>query len=179
MNEESKYRVEETDEGERDEAVKGFMSPLPEPIKKSRDKRQQPIVKFFGIEMRESRRDWIVIILMPMMTGLIDAALYALVIVDLLAEDMFYMFAIPMLVAIPIGLTIEYSSRALLGGIFSVLFFVIFLMLFLVSPGFFAADLSPLDYAFTSLVFLAIYSLFIIFASLLGTLIGIIVREFF
>jgi hypothetical protein len=179
MNEESKYRVEETDEGDRDEAVKGFLSPLPEPIKRSHHKGSQPIVKFFGLEMRESRRDWIVLLIMPMMAGIIDASLYALVIVDLLSDDIFYMFVIPLLVAIPIGLTVEYASKALLGGILSVVFFIIFLMLFLISPGFFAADLSPLDYAFTSLVFLAIYSLFIILASLLGTLIGIVLREFF
>jgi hypothetical protein len=115
---------------------------------------------------------------MPMLAGLVDAALYSQVVVDWLFEDVLYMFIIPMLIAVPIGLTVEYASRALIAGILSVVFFAVFLMLFFISPGLFAIDVSPFDYAFTSGVFIAIYSLFIIFASLLGTLIGILLREF-
>jgi len=181
MDEEKKYRVEETGESDRDESIKGFLAPLPESktTRRDRGKRTVPMTKLFGVEMKETTRDWIILVLMPMIAGLIDASIYSLVVVDALLDDTLYLFIIPMIAAIPIGLTIAYASRALLGGILTVLFFAIFMLIFLASPGFFAADLSPFDYMFASGVFLAIYSLFIIFASLLGTLVGIIIREFF
>ncbi len=177
MDEESKYRVEDPDK-RKDEAVKAFLTPLPETATKKKP-RTVPMVRFFGKEIKETTRDWIVLFMMPLFAGIFDASIYASVIVDLLIADVLYFFILPALIAIPVGLVIPQASRALLGGLLCVLFFVVFLLIFFMSPGFFAPDLSPFDYMFTSGVFLAIYSLFIILASLLGTLFGIIVREFF
>ncbi|MGY5875134.1 MAG: hypothetical protein RTU30_05270 [Candidatus Thorarchaeota archaeon] len=179
MAEETKYRVEEPTED--DDEPKGFLRPLPESTSKRtpRDGQLSPIVKLFGIEMRESVRDIIVVLITPLIAGLIDASLYALVIVDALPEDAMYMFVLPAVAAIPIGLTVAQAGRAILGGFLAVLFFAVFLMLFLATPAMFSPDIAILDLVFAGGVIIAIYSLFIIIASQLGNLLGIILREFF
>ncbi|MGY5854153.1 MAG: hypothetical protein RTU92_11340 [Candidatus Thorarchaeota archaeon] len=179
MAEETKYRVEEPTED--DDEPKGFLRPLPESKSKKtrRDGQLSPIVTLFGFEMRESVRDIIVVLLTPFIAGLVDATLYALVIVDALPEDTIYMFVLPAVAAIPIGLTIAQAGRAILGGFLTVVFFAVFLLLFLATPAIFSPEIEVLDLMFAGAVLVAVYSLFIIIASQLGNLLGIILREFF
>lgn len=178
---EERYRVEEPEE--ETEEPKGFLRPLPkadEPAEVVQvGGKKVPIVNFLGFKMREDRRDLLVMFLIPIFTAIIDANMYSLVVVDILEESALYMFVVPILAAIPIGLVVSNTSRALFSALFAAVFFVFFFMLFLVSPVFIAPVYDPASFFISGLVVSSIYILFVILASLLGTLFGSIIREFF
>jgi hypothetical protein len=175
MEEETKYRVEDPEE---DKEKPGIMKPLPDPSRGDIPGRKVPIVKFLGITMRESRRDLLVLLLIPLLVAIIDANIYALVVIDVLEDTAFYVFTIPALAAIPIGLIIPQTGRALLGAFMAGVFFVVVFLLFLTSPSFMTS--TPFgDFFISGMIISMIYLLFVIFASLIGTLVGIIIREFF
>ncbi|UCE11192.1 MAG: hypothetical protein JSW61_04445 [Candidatus Thorarchaeota archaeon] len=177
---EEKYRVEETSESEEERT--GILKPLPtaegpdniEMIKG----RAVPIVKFLGIRMRESRKDILVMILIPLLIAIVDVNLYALVVVDVLEESSLYMFAVPLLAAIPIGLVVPQTSRALFSAFMTAVFFMTFFLLFMASPALIAPELDASSFIISGLVVASIYLLFIIVASLVGTFIGAVAREF-
>ncbi|MHA1959454.1 MAG: hypothetical protein ACW99U_04450 [Candidatus Thorarchaeota archaeon] len=177
---EEKYRVEETSETE--EQKLGILKPLPSAEGPDNieviDGRSVPMVRFLGIRMRESRKDLLVMFLVPLMIAIVDANIYGLVVTDVLEESAIYLFVFPLIAAIPVGLVIPQTSRALFGAFMTALFFVGFFFLFLASPAFIAPDLDAGSFIVSGFVLASIYLLFVITASLVGTMIGVITREF-
>ncbi|MFW9907833.1 MAG: hypothetical protein ACFFEF_04600 [Candidatus Thorarchaeota archaeon] len=179
MNEETKYRVETPDEDEQTEK-KGFLRPLPQVAEKqSKTGPGGPVTKILGLTMLEKRKDILVLILMPLLAALIDANIFGMIIIHTLPESTIYMFLIPMFASIPIGLMAGRTSHALFGGILAGFFFVLVFLLFLITPAFIAPDLLIGEFFFSGLVISSVYFLFVVFASLLGSLVGAVAREFF
>ncbi len=177
MDEETKYRVESEDDDEAEK--KGFFRPLPEAETESREKSKSgAMTTFLGISMLEKNRDFIILLLIPLIVGLVDANIYSLVMMHKLSNSTFFLFIIPAIAAIPIGLTAGQTSHALLGGMITAGFFVVFFMLFVISPAFIAPENVIGTFFFSGLVVTSVYFLFVILASLLGTLVGALVREF-
>lgn len=179
MNEETKYRVESPEEEEQQEK-KGFFRPLPESTDKIQFKGGKgAITKLLGITMYERNRDRLILLLLPMFGGIIDAYIYGLIVIDFLPAEATYMFILPLLSAIPVGLMAGKTSHALIGGILKGIFFVIFLMWYLISPAFIAPDVPIGEFFVSGMLVSVVYFLFVVFASLLGSLIGGLAREFF
>jgi len=181
MADEEKYRVDSPDEEEQVEK-KGFFRPLPKTEKKFKiveGKRPQPIVKLLGISMNEKKRDLVLLLLMPFLTALLETTIFSYVIVNMLESSSTYLFFIPVLVAIPIGLVISETGHALIGGFLSALFFVIIFILFLSSPVFMLPELGISDFLISGITITVGYIIFVIVANLLGSIIGAIMREFF
>ncbi len=177
MAEEDRYRVEAPDD-EQEKEKKGLFRPLPTTETKVPGK-GVPMVRFLGIEMQERHRDILLVIMMPILVGIIDAAVYAQVVIDVFPDDALFVFVIPMLAAVPVGLTIPQAGRALLSAFVSAVAFVCFFLLFLITPGLLVPEVGIGEFLVSGGVVSAIYFLFVVMASLLGTLIGIIAREFF
>jgi hypothetical protein len=171
---ESKIRVEEPT---NDEEKRGLLRPLPgsQPAATSRG---VPIVKFLGITMTENKRDYLVAILTPFLVAVVDTALYALVVIDALPEDALYMFALPVLMSITVGLVVPQTSKAVLSAFLTGVFFLALFVLFLVAPGFAVPEVGIGDFFFAGMVLGSIYFLFVVFASFVGTLVGVVLREF-
>ena len=180
MDEEIKYRVESEEEVEEQEK-KGFLRPLPQaeaaPLREKRKK--GAVTKLLGITMYEKNRDTLVLLLMPLFVGLIDANIYGLVVIDVLTDSVIYLFVIPAIAAIPVGLTVGKTSHGLFGGIICAIYFIIFLELFFITPAFMAPDAPFGEFIVAGLWINFVYMFFIVFASLLGGLIGAVAREFF
>ncbi|MBD3404518.1 MAG: hypothetical protein GF411_00105 [Candidatus Lokiarchaeota archaeon] len=177
MSDESKYRVEAEDD--EVEEKKGFFRPLPEDRPVQSGDKKQPIVKLLGISMYEKTRDRIIILLVPFLVALINANVFSLVIIQALPESSLFLFVIPMLSAIPIGLTVHHTKNALLASLIASAFFVMLFVLFLISPALMSPRLNVGEFFVSGMIISAIYDLFVIFANLLGSLIGAILREFF
>ncbi len=180
MEDESKYRVEEAEEEEKEK--KGLFRPLPKVEEETvigKSGRPEPIVKFFGLKMTERRRDLLLILLMPAMAGLVDAAVYSFIIIGTVDSVGLYTFVIPMLAAIPVGLVVSRASHALLSALLATLFYVLFFLLFLASPAIQWPAFDLGQFLVSGFVIAAVYLLLVILASLLGALIGAIIREFF
>ncbi|MHA2021830.1 MAG: hypothetical protein ACW98J_06260 [Candidatus Thorarchaeota archaeon] len=179
MEDESKFRVETPEQEEKEKT--GLLRPLPETTKptKSREGKVDPIVKLLGISMTERRRDRLVMILMPLLAGLIDAYVYSEIMILRVEASGLSTFVIPMIVAIPVGLVIERTNQSLIAALLVTVFFVSFFMLYLVSPALIwpAFDLS--QFVLNGLVVAGVYLLLVVLASLMGTLIGALIREFF
>ena len=181
MADEERYRLEEPEQVEEpEEEKKGLFRPLPKSETKIRvkDGKAQPIVKFLGISMYEKNRDILVLLLMPMLTGLINSSVYSYVTLSLVPSTAEYLFYIPVLAAIPIGLVIAETGPALIGGFLSALFFFIFFILFLTTPAFFTPELGVAEFLVSGIALSVGYFLFVIVAGLLGSVIGTILREF-
>ncbi len=133
MTDEEKFRIEEPEEKDPEQEKKGFYRPLPKTEKKTKikDGKAQPIVKFLGISMYEKNRDILVLILMPMLSAIINTSIYSFVTLSLWEDSSTYLFFVPVIVAIPIGLVIADTGKALIGGLLSSIFFVVFFVLFL------------------------------------------------
>ena len=180
MADEEKYRVEPQGVEEKEEK-KGLFRPLPQPeqeFKKTDGKRPQPVVKLLGISMYERHRDILLIILMPMLTGLIDTGIYSFVIISAVETNATYMFLFPALAAIPIGLVVSETGPALVSGFLSAIFFMVFFVAFLTSPGILLPELGITDFIITGIAFTVASFIFVVVASILGVVIGVIVREF-
>jgi hypothetical protein len=178
MSEEDKYRVE-TPEEERDEK-KGLFRPLPEaekPPKKS--DRPQPVVKLLGISMYEKNRDLVLLILMPILTAFINVTIFSFVTVRVLENSATYMFFIPVLTAIPIGMTIPETGRALIGGALASVFFLLIYVIFLAAPGLLVPGLGIGDFLVSAIALAVVPFILMMLATLLGSIVGTIIREFF
>ena len=161
MNEETKYRVETPDEEDQQEK-KGFFRPLPESTQQRQLKGAKgPITKLLGITMYERNRDLLILFLLPIFGGVVDANIYGLIIIDFLPAEATYMFLIPLLAAIPVGLMAGKTSHALFGGILKAFFFVVFLMLYLISPAFIAYDVPIGEFFVSGMVVASVYFLFV------------------
>jgi len=182
LDEETKYRVEEElEKQDEQQERKGFLRPLPEPIEKPVTERRKKgaVTKLLGITMYEKNRDILVLLLMPLFVGLVDANVFALVIIDVLPNSTLFLFAIPAIAAIPVGLTAGRTSHGLFGGIVCVFYFMIFLELFFITPAIMAPDAPFAEFFLAGLWLNFVYIFFVVFASLLGGLIGAVAREFF
>ncbi|MFW9835836.1 MAG: hypothetical protein ACFFEK_17670 [Candidatus Thorarchaeota archaeon] len=182
MVDEEKYRVETPEEEEETEEKTGLFRPLPtreEPRFVDKDGRPQPIVKVLGVSMREKRKDLLMLFLIPALVGLIDTTIYSYVITATVESSSTYLFFIPVIVAIPIGLTSSEAGNALIGGFLGALFFLIFLITFLSSPAILVPELGIGNFILSGFAISIAYFILMTLATLLGSVIGTIVREFF
>ena len=171
---ESKIRVEEPT---NDEEKTGLLRPLPG-SQPAATRRGVPIVKFLGITVAENKRDYLVAILMPFLVAVVDTALFALVVIDALPAEALYMFGLPALISITVGLVVPQPSKAVLSAFLTGVFFFVIFVLFLIAPGFAVPEVGVGDFFFAGMVVAAIYFLFVVFASFVGTLVGVVMREF-
>jgi hypothetical protein len=181
MTDEEKYRLEDPEkEGAVEEEKKGLFRPLPESEVKTRvkDGKPQPVVKFLGISMYEKNRDILALLLMPMFTGLINSSIYSYVTLSIVPSSAEYLFYLPVIAAIPIGLVVAETGQALIGGFLSALYFFIFFILFLTTPALITPELGFANFLVSGIALSVGYFLFVIVAGLLGAVIGTIIREF-
>ncbi|MGY5860081.1 MAG: hypothetical protein RTU63_11980 [Candidatus Thorarchaeota archaeon] len=181
MTNEEKFRLEDPEEEvEPVEEKKGLFRPLPQSEQKTRmkDGKSQPITRFLGITMLEKHRDIIAIILMPMLTAIINSSIFSFVTLSLVEGTATYLFFLPVVAAIPIGLVIAETGPALVGGFLSSIFFLIFFVLFLITPAFYAPELGIANFLISGIALSVAYYLFIVVAGLLGSVVGTIMREF-
>ncbi len=179
MNEETKYRVE-TPEDDDQEEKKGFFRPLPVSTGKVREMGVKgAITKFLGFTMYERKRDILVLLSMAIFGGLIDAYIFSLITIDFLPAEATFMFVLPIFAAIPVGLVAGKTSHAQFGGVLTGLFFVVFLLLYLLTPAFLAPDILIGEFFLSGMLVAMVYFLFVSFASLLGSLVGTLAREFY
>ncbi|MFW9959858.1 MAG: hypothetical protein ACFFDV_02510 [Candidatus Thorarchaeota archaeon] len=179
MADEEKYRVESPEEEETEK--KGFFRPLPEKEQQFKivaGERPQPIVKLIGISMREKKRDLLLLLLMPFLTALIDVAIFSFVSVNIWEGSATYLFYIPTLAAIPIGLVVSETGPALVGGFLSAAFFMVIFVIFLMSPVIMVPTLGAGEFFISGIALAIGYIIFVVVASLLGSIIGTIMREF-
>jgi len=182
MADEEKIRVDTSEEDDKPEEKKGFLRPLPtreEPQYRKVAGRPQPIVKLLGVSMVEKRRDLLLLIMIPAFVGLIDTAIYSYVFTHGLPADTTYLFFVPIIIAIPIGLTASQAGNALVGGFLGAIFFLIFYITFLSSPGLIVPELGLATFVLNAIALSIVYFILVTVASLLGAVIGIILREFF
>ncbi len=177
MSDESRYRVEASDKEDEDER-RGLLRPLP-PAEELEMKHGVPMVDFLWFRVREDTRDHILMILMPLLVSIIYTAIYASIIIDALPDTSEYMFFLPAAFAIPIGLTAPQLKHALMSSIIAAVFFVIFLVLFLSTPGLLLPEVDLSEFAVSGTILSMVYFIFVLFASILGTFIGVLIREFF
>lgn len=181
MADEEKYRVETPEDTDEHEEKKGLFRPLPQTereFKRVVGKRPQPVVKLLGVSMYEKNRDLLLILLMPVLTALIDTSIYSFITISAWENSATYLFFIPALVAIPIGLVISETGPALVSAFLSALFFMVFFVVFLSTPGIMVPDLGFSNFVISGIALTVGYFMFIVVASLLGTVIGTILREF-
>ncbi|MBY8996341.1 MAG: hypothetical protein KGD60_01325 [Candidatus Thorarchaeota archaeon] len=182
MANEEKYRTETPEEDEEPEEKKGLRRPLPtreEPKYIDKDGRPQPIVKLLGVRMREKRKDLLMLLLIPAFVGIIDTMIYSFVVTATWENSSTFLFFIPVIVAIPIGLTSADVGRALIGGFLGAMFFVIFFITFLSTPGILVPELGIGNFIISAIALSLAYFILMTTATLLGAVIGAIMREFF
>lgn len=179
MDEEAKYRVEDPSQHEDD--LPGIMKPLPQTPETRRDRRKRPvpIVKFLGMTMKETSRDNLLFIMVPLLVGLIDANIFSWIIVSILEESSVYMFLLPLFAAIPVGLMMPNTGRAIGGAILVSVFFAIFIVAFLIAPVVFSQSGNIGYYFMNALIVTSVYIIFVSLSSLLGSIAGMLLREFF
>ncbi|MFW9770254.1 MAG: hypothetical protein ACFFF9_05085 [Candidatus Thorarchaeota archaeon] len=180
MADDEKIRTEAPDE--ESEEKKGFFRPLPESEEQTRlgkDGRPQPTVKLLGISMAERTRDRLMLILIPALVAFMNTTMYSMIITNQITSDAMYLFFVPIIVAIPIGLTAADVGRALMGGFFAAIFFMFFFIFFLINPGLFIPELGVEQFIFSAFLITVGYFILVIVANLIGAAVGIILREFF
>ena len=179
MDEETKYRVEDPSQDEDDRP--GIMKPLPQAPESRRDrkKRPVPIVTLLGMTMKETSRDNLLFIIVPLLVGLIDANIFSWIIVSILEESSIYMFLLPLFAAIPVGLIMPNTERAIGGALLVSVFFAIFIVAFLMAPGLYSQSGDIGYYFMSALVVTSVYIIFVSLSSLLGSIAGMLLREFF
>jgi len=181
MTDEEKYRLEDPEQEQKPvEEKKGLFKPLPKVEKKTKikDGKPQPVVKFLGISMYERNRDILVIILMPMLTAIINVNLISLVTLSIVEQTATYLFFLPVVAAIPIGLVIAETGPALVSGFLSSIFFLVFFLIFLSTPALYVPELGIATFIMSGIALSIAYYIFIVVAGLLGAVIGTILREF-
>ncbi|MFW9786435.1 MAG: hypothetical protein ACFFE1_02060 [Candidatus Thorarchaeota archaeon] len=182
MADEEQIRVETPDEDEVAEERKGLLRPLPsaeEPKYSKGKERPQPIVRVLGISMREKRKDLLMLILIPAMVALIDTTIYSFVVTASVESSALFLFFLPAIIAIPIGLTSSEAGSALIGGFLGAIFFLIFIITFLASPAIIVPHLGLGNFIVSGFAISLAYFILMTLATVLGSVIGIIIREFF
>ncbi len=185
MANEEKYRTETPEEEEVQEEKKGLLKPLPsEEVKEvskhfDKDGRPQPIVRLLGVSMPEKRRDRLMLLLIPFMVAIINTLIYSNVVIANLPNSSIYLFFIPVFIAIPIGLTSADVGKALIGGFLGTVFFLILFISFLATPALLAPILGIGSFLISGFMLSLGYVILNTTATLLGAIIGAIIREFF
>ncbi|MEM2143043.1 MAG: hypothetical protein QXS20_03220 [Candidatus Thorarchaeota archaeon] len=156
----------------------GFFRPLPDSRPSGKVERGVPMVKFLGMTMAEQTRDRVILLMIPLLVALIDASIYVSITVQTLEEGLLYTFAIPALAAITIGLLSRDSGYALVGAFLCAVFFFIIMVISMTWPGLVIPGETPLGYMLTSVAVSGAYLILVIFASVVGTSLGLILREF-
>ncbi len=174
--EEKRYRAEAPEEEESTER-RGLLRPLPS--EEGPAAKPTPYVTFLGRQMTEDRRDRILTILMPLCVGVIDATIYTLILVHVFASSGIYLYVLPMLAAVPIGLVSLEMKNGMLGAILTAVFFVIFYIAVMLTPAMVAPGLDLGGIVVLGLAVSFAYFIVIVLMSFLGVLIGFILREFF
>lgn len=182
MANEDKIRTEAPEEQAEPEK-KGLFRPLPEAetVKKKKHEkfeRPQPVVKLLGFEMYEKNRDLLLLLLMPFLAAVINTTIYSSVTVRFLEDSSTYLFFIPVITAIPIGLTAADTGKALIGGFLASIFFMILYILFLSSPALVTPELGLEAFLLSAVALSVVYFIMMILATLLGAVTGTILREF-
>jgi hypothetical protein len=181
MVNEEKYRIETPEDEEEPKEKKGLFRPLPkkeEPRYVEKDGRPQPIVKLLGVSMREKRKDLLMLILIPALIAIIDTTIYSYIITSTLESSAITVFLIPAIAAIPIGLTSSNAGSALVSGFICAIFFLIFFITFLISPGLHIPELGIASLIFAAISISLVYFILMATATILGSVIGTILREF-
>ena len=129
--------------------------------------------------MYEKNRDLILLVLMPLLTAFINVTIFSFVTVRVLENSATYMFFIPALTAIPIGLTIPETGRALIGGALASIFFLLLYIVFLAAPGILVPGLGIGDFLISAIALSVVPFILMMLATLLGSIVGTIMREFF
>jgi hypothetical protein len=182
MANEEKYRIEAPEEEEEHEEKTGLMRPLPtveQPMYIGKDGRPQPIVKVLGVSMPEKRKDNLMMLLIPALIGLIDATVCSFVVTARFENSATFLFFIPIIIAVPIGLTASEAGNALISGLLGAVFFLVFFIVFLSSPGIILPELGVGNFLVSAFAFSIAFFILMVLATLLGSVIGIIIREFF
>ncbi len=182
MANEEKYRIETPDEEEEPEEKKGFFRPLPtkeEPRYIDKNGRPQPIVKLLGVSMTEKRKDLLMLLLIPALVAIIDTSFYSFILISVVESSTTTLFVIPAIVAIPIGLTSPDAGKALVSGFIGAIFFLIFFIAFLASPGLVLPELGIDSLIFSAVAVAIVYFILMTTATILGSVIGALLREFF
>ena len=181
MADEEKYRLEEPDEIKPEEEKKGLFRPLPTAVEKKtkmKGGKPQPVVKFLGISMYEDKRELLVLLLIPFLVALTDVAIYSFVTVNIWESSATFLFFLPALAAIPIGLILSDTGRALIGAFVCSAFFLVMFIIFLTTPALLAPDLGIGNFIASGITISFGYFVMIVVASLLGSVVGTIAREF-
>ena len=182
MAEQEKIRVEAPEEEEEEaDQKRGLFRPLP-----TRDERKyvrvgnrpQPIVKLLGISMPEKRKDLLLVILIPALVALIDTSVFSFVMTGQVQNSVAFLFFLPAIAAIPIGLTSSEASNSLVGAFVADLFFLLFIVAFLSYPSFIVPSLGIGSTIVASIGIAIGYFILIIIATFLGSIVGIIAHEF-
>jgi hypothetical protein len=176
MSDEDKYRTEPSREDESEKV--GLLRPLPSTSTSMPSGKAHPVVRFLGVTMSESRRDLLVLFLIPLLVALVDTSVYAAVVIGVFVTNPLYMFGVPALAAVTIGLTASQMSRALIGAILTALFFAIMFVVFLISPALTSPGEDLASFLVAALSVMTVYFVLVIFSSFIGCFIGIIIREF-
>jgi hypothetical protein len=183
MEEEKGYRVEEPAEDEsEEEKKKGLFKPLPSIHREiTTDGKAEPIVTFFGIKMRERRRDLLMLFLTPALASIIDAGIILNVFTAVGQQvDAGALLIVCMIVALPVGLTQTSSGRALLAGIVNTVMYMAANILFTASPALFAPDLAPVsEFVFVAVAVTIPQIVLILPGCIIGVFFGHILREVF
>lgn len=176
MTEEEKYRVEHPDDVKTEH---GLAKPLPHSQETTESKgRATPIVAFLGISMRESMRDWVVMVFTPFLAAVIETAILAYQIVFFQELNAGIFLIVCVALALPVGIIQPTSSRALTSGVLNAMFLCLCSMLFIASPALFAPSVVPLDeFLLMSTVFMLGYFALAIPSCILGSYMGHIIRE--
>lgn len=182
MANEEKVRTETPEKEEVPEEKKGLLRPLPsveKPRYIEKDGRPQPIVKLLGVSMREKRRDLLMLLLIPALVGVIDTMIYSNVVTNIWENSSTLLFFVPIIVAIPIGLTSSNVGSALIGAFFSVILFLIFFITFLAVPGLLAPEIGIGNFIISAIAVSLGYFILMVTATIIGAVIGAIMREFY
>jgi hypothetical protein len=180
---EQSYRVETPEEGKQgEEKKKGLFKPLPSTQQTvSIDGKEEPIVTFFGIEIRERRRDLLFLILTPTLASLIDAAIIVNSYTAIgLQVEAGVLLLVCFIIALPVGLTQSSSGRALLSGLVNTVIYMIIYAIFIASPSFFVPDYAPLNESILIGIAVTLPQIVVIMpACIMGVFFGHIIREVF
>ena len=89
------------------------------------------------------------------------------------------MFLLPLFAAIPVGLIMPNTGRAIGGAILVSVFFALFIVAFLIAPVVFSQSANIGYYFMNALIVTSVYIIFVSLSSLLGSIAGVLLREFF
>jgi hypothetical protein len=176
MSDEEKYRTEPSRDDQSEKT--GLLRPLPTSPTDIVLGKVHPVVKFLGVSLRESRRDFLVLFLIPFLVATIDTSVYVAVVIGMLEISPLYTFGVPAIAAITIGLTAPQMNRGLFGAILTALFFAIMFVVFLMSPALFVPGEDIGSFFVAGVSVTTVYFVLVIFASFIGCFIGIVIREF-